>query len=416
MEVLIKKARLRDRSEPVDIAIDENGIIAAIEPDLEVHSENTIDAEGCLVTPTFVDPHLHLDKVFTARDGRTSQSETLEEAIGLMHDFKEDYTVEDVKARAVKAIRSSVKYGCTKIRAQADVDTIGGLTPLRGILAAKEECKEIADIQVVAFPQEGILRDEGTEELLRESMDLGADVIGGMPASERSRETAQEHVNIVFEIAKKYDVDIDMHIDQSKDPSDQNLEYATLKSIRDGYQGRVTGGHCVSLAYQNDDYASKVIELLRKSDFNVCFNPQILAIMGIDSEPRTRGVTRVRELVDAGVNVAAAQDTICDQFHLYGTGDPLDYGLLAAYAAQYNSSEKAEIVYDMLTFNAAKVMRLSDYGVKVGNPADLNVIEAPNIREALRLRPSRSHVLKRGDIVSQTNEESDILSEKAKKV
>lgn len=410
MKLLIREARLRNRPETVDIAVDEDGIIADIKPDLQLSSENTIDAEGSLVTPTFVDPHLHLDKAFTACDGRTSQSETLEEAIELMHNFKEDYTVEDVKERAVKAIRASVKYGCTKIRAQADVDTIGGLTPLKGVLAAKEECEDIADVQVVAFPQEGILKDEGTEELLRESMDMGADVMGGMPASEGSREDAQEHVDLVFEIAKKHDVDIDMHIDQSKDPFDQNLEYTALKTIREGCQGRVTGGHCVSLAYQNDTYASKVIELLMKSDFNVCFNPQILAIMGIDPEPRTRGVTRVRELVDAGVNVAAAQDTICDQFHLYGTGDPLDYGLLAVYAAQYNSSEKAEIVYDMLTFNAAKIMRLSDYGVKVGNPADLNVIEAPNIREALRLRPSRSYVVKNGNIIGQTREKSNILA------
>jgi cytosine deaminase len=410
MSILIKNARLRETKDSVDILIDETGKIIDIRHGLNVSAEETIDAQQNLVTPTFVDPHLHLDKAFTALDGRISTFETLEESLQLMHDIKRKYTVEDVKSRAVKAIEASVRYGCTKIRANADVDSICGLTALKGVLEAKKECKDIADIQVVAFPQEGIFVDEGTEELLYKSMDLGADLIGGMPALEWSDDDGKKHVDIVFEIAKRYNVDIDFHLDQIKDPFSRYLEYTAIKTIREGYQGRVTAGHCVSLAWQTDAHAQKVISLVKKANINICVNPAILAIMGIDPEPRTRGITRVRDLVKAGVNVTTSQDTICDQFHLYGTGDPLDYGLLLAYAAQYNSNETAEIVYDMITFNAARAMRLDEYGIKVGNRANLNIIEAPNVREALRLRPSRLYVIRNGKIIARTIQKSEILS------
>lgn len=409
MKILIKNTQLRDRKDLVDIAIDEEGKIAGVEPNLRVSAEKTIDAQGNLVTPTFVNPHLHLDKTFTALGGRSSCFETLEESLQLMHDTKRKYTVEDVKRRAVRAIEASVKYGCTKIRANADVDTIGGLTPLKGVLAAKEECRDIADIQIVAFPQEGIFVDPGTEELLYKSLDLGADLIGGMPALEWSDEDGKKHVDLVFEIAKRYNADIDFHLDQMKDPFARNLEYTAIKTIKEGYQGRVTAGHCVSLAWQTDAHAHKVIGIVKKANMSICVNPAILAIMGIDPEPRTRGITRVRDLVNAGVNVTTSQDTICDQFHLYGTGDPLDYGLLLAYIAQYNTNETAEIVYDMITFNAAKAMRLDNYGVKLGNLANLNIIEAPNIREAFRLRANRLYVIKNGKVVATTRQNSEII-------
>jgi len=409
MNLLVRNAKLRDRDEIVDILISE-GKFGKIEKSLRIENEkiDVIDAEGNLVTPTFVNPHLHIDKAFTALDGRFGVEESLEESIKIMHDKKRNYTEEDVKRRALLAIKESVKFGVTKIRAHVDVDTIAGLRALKGCLAAKKETEDIADIQIVAFPQEGIFRDPGTEKLMYEAMESGADVVGGMPSYEWVTEESKRHIDFVFELAKKYDKDIDMHMDQTKDSFAQSLEYTAFKTIKEGFQGRVTAGHCTSLAYQNDAHAKKVIELLKLADFNICSNPQVLAIMSIDPEPRTRGLTRVRDLVEAGVNVGCAQDTICDGFHIFGNGDPLDYGLLMAYQAQYNSTDKIKIVYDMITSNSARIMRLSDYGIKEGNSADFNIIFVKSESEAFRKRPSRL-IYRKGKLVAKYNSDGEVF-------
>lgn len=406
MELLIKNALLRENKKTVDILISD-GKYNKIEENIKSKADEVIDAGGNLVTPTFINPHLHIDKAYTALYGRSSREETLEESIKIMHEFKRNYTPEEVKKRAVRAIKDSVKYGATKIRANVDIDTICGLTALEGCLLAREETAEIAEVELVAFPQEGIFRDPGTEKLMYKAMEMGADIVGGMPAAEWIAEKAKEHVDLVFKIAQKYNADIDMHMDQTKDPFAQAMEYTAFKSMELGYQGRVTGGHCTSLAYQNDAHAKKVIELLKLAEFNVCVNPQVLAIMGVDPEPRTRGITRVRELVEAGVNVATAQDTICDGFHIYGTGDPLDYGLLMAYQAQYNSTSKAKIIYDMITYNAAKIMRLDNYGIEVGYPADFNIVYAERESEALRKRASRL-VFKKGKLIAKYSNNGEL--------
>ncbi len=407
MVVLIKNAKLRESVKYQDILVSD-GKFSRIEENIQSTADEVINAEGNLVTPTFVDPHLHIDKAFTSLEGRSSEEGTLEESIKIMHDFKRNYTVEEVRNRAVRAIKESVKFGATKIRANVDIDTISGLTALKGCILAREDTKEIAEIQLVAFPQEGIFRDEGTEKLMYEAMDMGADVVGGMPAAEWIAEKARDHVDLIFKIAKKYNADIDMHMDQTKDPFAQALEYTAFRSIELGYQGRVTGGHCTSLAYQNDVHANKVIELLKLSKFNVCVNPQVLAIMGIDPEPRTRGITRVRDLIEAGVNTATSQDTICDGFHIYGTGDPLDYGLLMAYQAQYNSTVEAKVVYDMITYNAAKIMNLKNYGIKAGYPADFNIVYADSESEAFRKRASRL-VYKSGKLIARYKNSGELL-------
>lgn len=277
--ILIKNAKLRDSETLVDILV-ENGKFGEIKPTLPSTADEIIDAKGHLVTPTFINPHLHIDKAYTALCGRLSRQETLEESIKIMQEIKRDYTVEDVRHRAVQAIKASVKYGVTKIRGDVDIDTISGLTALEGCLLAREETKAIADVELVAFPQEGIFRDPGTEELMWKAMEMGADAVGGMPAAEWIMDEAKRHVDLVFEIARKFDADIDMHIDQTKDPCAQSLEYSAWLSVKMGYQGRVAGGHCTSLAYQSNAHAHKVIELLRCADFNICINPQVLAIMG----------------------------------------------------------------------------------------------------------------------------------------
>lgn len=202
-----------------------------------------------------------------------------------MHDFKRHYTVEEVKARAERAIRECVMFGTTKLRTNVDIDNMANLVGLEGVLAAKEATKDICDLQVIAFPQEGIYANEGTEKLMWEAMEMGCDIAGGMPAAEWLPELARKHVDLVFEIAEKYNVPIDMHIDQSKDMFDRSLEYTAWLTLQKGWGPRVTGGHCTSITYQNQSHAIKVMKLIKEAGMNICTNTQVLAIMGIDAEP-----------------------------------------------------------------------------------------------------------------------------------
>ena len=402
--LLIKNASILGHKQIEDILIGDDGRYLAIRPGIrteDVPGANVIDAKNMMVAPTFVNTHMHFDKAYTALRGRESSVETLEDSIHIMHDIKRHYTVEDVKARAVRAIQECVMYGTTKLRTNVDIDNMANLVGLEGVLAAKEATKDICDLQVVAFPQEGIYCNAGTEKLMWAAMEMGADVAGGMPAAEWLDDQKLKHVDLVFEIAEKYGCLIDMHIDQSKDMFDRSLEYVAWLTLQKGWGGRVTGGHCTSITYQNQSHAIKVMKLLKEADVNICTNTQVLAIMGIDQEPRTRGVTRIREMVDMGINVATAQDTICDGFHLYGTGDPLDYGLVGAYTAQYNTPESARIMFDMLTKNSARIFDPDTaYGIEVGNDADLNIIDAANVQEALRTRASRPYVIRKGKVVA----------------
>ena len=411
--LLIKNANILGYDSKSDILIGEDGKYKEISPSIDISTaegHRVIDAKGMMAAPTFVNTHMHFDKSYTALSGRESNVETLEDSIRIMHNLKRNYTVQDVKARAARAIKECVMFGTTKLRTNVDIDNIAGLVGLQGVLAAKEECKDICDLQVIAFPQEGVFCNEGTEKLMWEAMEMGADVVGGMPAAEWLDEHARMHVDLVFEIAEKYDAMIDMHIDQSKDMFDRSLEYTAFKTMEKGWGAKVTGGHCTSIAYQNQSHAMKVMELIKKSGMNICTNTQVLAIMGIDAEPRTRGVTRIREMVNMGINVATAQDTICDGFHLYGTGDPLDYGLVGAYTAQYNTPAAAQIMFDMLTKNSAKIFDPeAKYGIKAGNDADLNIIDAPNVQEALRTRASRPYILRKGKVIASFERKANLL-------
>ncbi|MDI6861237.1 MAG: amidohydrolase family protein [Caldisericia bacterium] len=403
--MLIKNAKICNEDELKDILIIESKF-KKIEHHIDFKADEIVDIDGFIVTPTFIDPHLHIDKAFTFNEV-IREEDTLEESIKLMHGIKKNYTVDDVKSRALKAIKESIKYGVTKIRAHIDIDNICGLVALEGCLLAKEEVKDIVDIQIVAFPQEGIFCNKGTDELMIKAIEMGANVVGGMPAAEWIDEDSKKHVDFVFELAKKYNLDIDMHVDQTKDFFSRSLEYIAYKTIKENYEGRVTAAHCTSLAYQNDSHAKKVMELIKIADINICVNPSVLLIMGVDPEPRTRGLTRARELIEKGINVAIAQDTISDGFHLFGTGDPLDYGLLFAYAAQFNSTDKISKIFDMITYNGAKIMKIENYGIKENNPADFNIIFCKKESECLRLRPGRM-VFKNGKLISKIEKNEEI--------
>lgn len=381
MDLIVRNAKLRDREGLFDIGV-AGEKIQAIEPSLDGQGAKEIDADGKLVAPTFIEPHIHLDKALISEEVPSVDAGTLFEGIEHTWERKRNYTVEDVAERAGRVIRWAVQHGTTYLRTHVDVDTIGGLTPVEGLLRAREDNAHICDIQIIAFPQEGILKDPGTEDLMREAMRLGADVVGGMPHNEYIPEECNKHIDICFELAKEFDADIDMHVDETDNPMSRTLQYLATKTIREGYHGRVTVGHTCALAAYDDPYAAWVIDTVREAQMHMISNPVTnLMVQGrFDTQPIRRGITRVKELTAAGINVAYGQDCVKDPFYpIFGQADMLEVGMVVAHAAQFNTPKEMETLFDMPTVNSARILRLDDYGLEVGKTASFNIIDAPTV-------------------------------------
>jgi len=264
---------------------------------------------------------------------------------------------------------------------------------------------------VVAFPQEGIVRDPGTEELLYQAMELGADVAGGLPWYEMTDEDARKHIDIVFTLAKKYDSNILMLVDDTDDPNSRSLEYLAVKTMREGYRGRVTACHCGAMAAYNDTYAAKVIRLVKEADITICSNSHItLWVSGLlDRQPVRRGIARVKELLAADVNMACGQDDVNDPYYPFGKPDPLEIAFMMAHVAHLREPQELETAFDMVTGNAAKSVGLKDYGMAVGSRADLVIIDAPSVHEALRWQADRAYVIKGGRVISKSGSKKELF-------
>ncbi len=406
MDFVIRNARLRGRTGRFDIGL-EGGRVARIENHLSVGGARELDAAGNLVTPGFTNVHCHLDKCLTGAwaeigsDVNSGSPDVIPVAKELKKRFREDEMVK----RASEAVRTSVVAGTTAIRAFADVDTTGGLMAVKSLLKVKQQFRDAIEMQVVAFAQEGILRDPGTEELLHKSMDMGADVVGGIPWYERTPRESRRHTDIVFQIAKRYNRDIHMLVDDTSDAKAKNIEYLLSKTVREGFQGRVAASHCRgALDSPDESYANRIIELAREAGATIVENSHVSLMMygRTDGHPVRRGVTRVKEFLRAGVNVAIGQDDIDDPYYPFGRGDMLELAWMMAHAAHLSSRQEIEMLYDMITFNGARAMRLKDYGVGIGNTADLVVLEAEDVHSALRLQAGRNSVLKRGRLVAES--------------
>ena len=385
----------------IDLAIVDGRFVA---PAPDMKADRIIDAEGRLAVPGFVEPHIHLDKVMINKDVRTNVSGTLTEAIEIIWEKKRTYTIDDIVARAGSVIESGLAHGITWIRTHVDVDTIGGLRPLEGVIAAREKYRDLIDIQIVAFPQEGILRDPGTEDLMWQAMEMGADVVGGMPFNEAGPDDSRRHIEIAFEIARKFDADIDMHVDETDDPTARTLEMLADQTMDNGYEGRVTAGHTCALAAYPDDYARAVIAKARQARMNMITNPATnLMLQGrLDHQPKRRGITRVGELLAAGLNVSFGQDCIRDTFYPFGRDDPLEVALITAHAAHLSQPDEIEQLFAMPTVNAAQLLRLTDYGLEPGKAADVVIIDTTDATEAIRLQSPRRWVIKKGRVVAET--------------
>ncbi len=394
----------------VDVVV-EGEQVAAVGRGSAEHVDERQDAAGGLLLPAYIDTHVHLDKVLI-RDQLAEHDGTLRGAIESIHAAKRGYDVEDVRRRARSVIETSVLTGTTRLRSHVDVDTIGGLVPLEGVLAAARDCADLAEVQVIVFPQEGILRDPGAAELMVEAMERGATVVGGMPHWESTEADQREHVEFCFELAASYDADVDMHVDETDDGSVRTLAMVVEETERRGWQGRVTVGHVCALAAADDAYADDVIAGCARAGITVVSNPVTnLVLQGRgDRGLVRRGTTRVRELLAAGVPVAFGQDCVLDGFYPFGRGDLLEVALVSAHAAHLTTLEEQHTVLAAVTSVPAAVWRLgTSYGVTPGARADLQLYAAPSWPEVLRLQDPPRHVWFRGREVARTRVHRELL-------
>jgi cytosine deaminase len=400
-DLVIRRARIEGRAGVHDIAI-AGERVAAIGGDAEAPRE--LPADGRLVSPAFVQPHIHLDKALTGPQLGPNRSGTLAEAIAISHRGKRAATVAEIRERAGRVIRQAAIAGTTAIRSHVDVDTIGRLKGLEGVAAARADHADLCEVQLVAFPQEGIWRDPGADELMAEAMRAGADVVGGMPHWEEDLDAARRHIAFCLDLAVRHDADVDMHVDETDDPSWRSFEILVEEADRRGWGPRTTAGHVCAMAAWDDGYAGAVIARSAAAGVGLVTNPPTnLMLQGRDDrEPRRRGIPRVKELLAAGVTVAAGQDCVDDAFYPFGAADPLQVALIVAHAAQLGTPEEIAAALRMVREDAARILRLPDHGLRVGARADLVILDAESERDALREQAPRRWVLRGGRVVAET--------------
>ena len=402
----IVNARLRDNPGPATLHL-AAGRIASIEnqaaplPDAG-KTPGVVDARGGLVTPALVDAHVHLDLAYALELVPENKSGTLLEAIALWSRAKAGLTAENVRARAVRAIRAEIGYGTGILRSHVDVASSAGMRLCEGVLAAREDTRDECKIQIVAFPQDGLIRDPGAVGLMQQALKSGVDLVGGIPHIERVPQDGRRHLELVFDLAAEFDADIDVHIDETDDPQSMYTEQLAALTIERGWQGRVTASHVCALSSYTDVHAARVIDLLVEAKIKVVTNPGVnLHLQGrFDRYPKRRGLTRVRELLDAGVLCAAGQDCIQDPFYPLGTGQLLDQAFLLVHAEHMSSPQRMRQAMEMVCCHAGDVVGLGCHRTDVQATANLTVWPATSGIDLLRQRPRPIAVLHAGRLVS----------------
>jgi len=402
LDLIVQNATLPGGSGPVDIAV-QDGLIAEVAPRIEAEAERVIDAAGCLVTPPFVDPHFHMDATLSLGLPRMNQSGTLLEGIQIWGELKPDLTPEAVKARALDLLSWSIAKGTLAIRTHVDV-TDPTLMAVDVLLEVREEMKNFVDIQLVAFPQDGLLRTPDGRELIRRALDKGVDVVGGIPHFERTMEDGRLSVQWLCELAAARGLLVDMHCDETDDPASRHVETLAYETQRLGLHGRVTGSHLTSMHSMDNYYVSKLIALMAEAKLHAICNPLInIHIMGRhDTYPKRRGLTRVPELLAAGINVAFGHDCVMDPWYPLGSHDMLEVAHMGAHCLHMMGTTGIEQCFETVTGGGARAMHLQGYGLTPGCNADFVVLQAANPVEAIRLRPARLFVVRRGKILATT--------------
>jgi cytosine deaminase len=403
MDLVIRNANLPAERTGIDIAV-EKGRIVEVGPQLDVQADREIDAADRLVTPPFVDSHFHLDSTLSYGQPRVNRSGTLLEGIELWGEFKKQLTHDNIKARAGELCRWAIARGTLAIRSHVDVSD-GSLRAVEALLELREEFKAYIDIQLVAFPQDGYLRHKPNAANLERALDMGVDVVGGIPHFERTMDEGAASVKVLCEIAADRGLPVDMHCDESDDPLSRHIETLTFHTRRLGLQGRVTGSHLTSMHSMDNYYVSKLLPLMAEARMHVVANPLInITLQGRhDTYPKRRGMTRVRELMEAGINVAFGQDALMDPWYSFGSSDMLEVAHMGLHVAQMTGVEQMQQIFSAVTSNGAKILGLENYGLQPGCHADLVILQAADLQEALRLKPARLYVIRRGKVIAETS-------------
>lgn len=399
-DLLIKGGTLPDGSQR-DIAITGDRI-AAIEPMIEAQAREVIDATGDLVAPPFVDPHFHLDATLSYGLPRVNGSGTLLEGISLWGELRDQTTVDEMVERALTYCDWAASLGLLRIRSHVDT-TPDHLNTVTAMLEVREKVKDYIDLQLVAFPQDGLYRSPtGRENLLR-ALDMGVEVVGGIPHFERTMADGAASVRDLCEIAAARGLMVDMHCDESDDPHSRHIETLAFEAQRLGLQGRVAGSHLTSMHSMDNYYVSKLLPLIAEAGISAIPNPLInIMLQGRhDTFPKRRGLTRVKEMQALGIPVGWGQDCVRDPWYSLGTGDMLDVAFMGLHVAQMTHPDEMARCFTMVTETNAQITGAEDYGLKVGAQASLVVLDASNPTEAVRLRPARLAVVSKGRVISR---------------
>ncbi|NHM19305.1 amidohydrolase family protein [Tritonibacter mobilis] len=413
-DLIIQNATLADGRSGFDIAC-RDGRIAALEPNITAEAARVIDAQGLLVSPPFVDAHFHLDATLSLGRPRMNASGTLLEGIALWGELKPIQSIDEIVARAMRYCDLAVSQGLLAIRTHVDVSD-EDLKTVEAMLEVRENVKDYIDLQLVAFPQDGVFRAEGADKHLLRALDMGVDVVGGIPHFERTMADGARSVSWLCEVAAERGLRVDMHCDESDDPLSRHVETLAYETQRLGLQGRVTGSHLTSMHSMDNYFVSKLIALMAEADMQVIANPLInIMLQGRhDSYPKRRGQTRVRELRDAGLNVAFGADCVMDPWYSLGAADMLEVASMGLHVGQLSSREDMRWCFDAVTEHPAKILGLEGYGLAVGNKADMVLLQAYDPIEAIRLKPSRLAVVRGGKVISETPPKIATLSLKGR--
>jgi len=402
LDLLIRNATVMDQPSPVDIAC-QNGRISLVEPHIQAQAETEIDAEQQLVTAPFVDSHFHMDSTLSYGRPRVNQSGTLLEGIALWSELKPHLTVDDIKQRALTLCGWAVAQGNLAIRSHVDICD-PNLTAVHALLEVRKTVKPYLDLQLVAFPQDGYFRYAGAVDLLTRALDLGVDVVGGIPHFERTMADGTQSVRELCQIAEARGLMVDMHCDESDDPQSRHIETLVSETQRLGLQGRVTGSHLTSMHSMDNYYAGKLMSLMAESQVHAVANPLInITLQGrSDSYPKRRGMTRVKEMMQLGINVAFGHDCVLDPWYSLGSHDMLEVANMGLHVGQMTGITEMRQAFKAVTSNAAEVLALENYGLEPGCNADMVILQAADPIEALRLRANRLFVIRRGEVIAES--------------
>ena len=401
-DLVIRNVALVDGRTGHDVLIGD-GRIVAVGPALDATATRTLDGGGNLLTAPFVDAHFHMDSTLTYGMPRVNESGTLLEGIALWGELKPSLVQDAIVGRALQYCDWAVARGLLAIRSHVDVcDT--RLLAVEALLDVRARVKPYLDLQLVAFPQDGLLRTPGTLANLRRALAMGVDVVGGIPHFERTMADGAESVRILCELAADDGCRVDMHCDETDDPMSRHIETLAYWTSRLGLQGRVTGSHLTSMHSMDNYYVSKLLPLMREADVAAVANPLInITIQGRhDTYPKRRGMTRVPELLAAGITVAFGHDCVMDPWYALGSGDMLEVASMGLHVAQMTSASGMRAAFDAVTAGPARILGLDGYGIAPGCRADCVLLQARDPIEAIRLRAARLAVIRAGDVVAES--------------